>query len=105
MRPKISAFKFGEIYGESEAQYLDNYSKYFYDLNNSLDKLNKKNKMVVIGRKGTGKTLLVNVFCEKKLKQNKIAVVESLKEFVFHELIHFQGQDISSTKYVPIFKW
>lgn len=65
MRPKISAFKFGEIYGESEAQYLDNYSKYFYDLNNSLDKLNKKNKMVVIGRKGTGKTLLVNVFCEK----------------------------------------
>lgn len=105
MRPKIGEFNIGEVYGESEVQYLDNYSKYFYDLNNSLERLNKKNKMVVIGRKGTGKTLLVNVFCEEKLKNNKIAVVESLKEFVFHELIHFQGQDISSTKYVPIFKW
>lgn len=105
MRPKIGEFKLGEIYGESEVQYLDNYSKYFYDLNDSLGKLQKIKKMVVIGRKGTGKTLLVNVFCDLKLKENKIAVVESLKEFVFHELIHFQGKDISSTKYVPIFKW
>ncbi|HHR6575331.1 TPA: P-loop ATPase, Sll1717 family [Providencia alcalifaciens] len=105
MRPKIREFKIGEVYGENEVQYVDNYSNYFYDLNNSLEKLDKKNKMVVIGRKGTGKTLLANVFCEKKLKDNKIAVVESLKEFVFHELTHFQGMDISSTKYVPIFKW
>ncbi|WP_039057067.1 hypothetical protein [Enterobacter sp. Bisph1] len=105
MRPKIHEFKFGEVYGENEVLYLDNYSKYFYDINSSLGKLDKANKMIVIGRKGTGKTLLVNVYCDAKRKNNDIAVVESLKEFVFHELIHFQGQDVSSTKYVPIFKW
>lgn len=105
MRPKIGEFKLGEIYGESEVQYLDNFSKYFYVLDNSLGKLNRKNKMVVIGRKGTGKTLLANIFCDRKRKDDKIAVVESLKEFVFHELVYFQGVDVSSTKYVPIFKW
>ncbi|WP_196005487.1 P-loop ATPase, Sll1717 family [Citrobacter freundii] len=105
MRPKIGEFKFGKVYGESEVQYLDDYSKYFYDINGSLGQLENNNKIMVIGRKGTGKTLLVNVFCERKRKNNFIAVVESLKDFVFHELIHFQGQDISSTKYVPIFKW
>ena len=105
MRPKIGGFKFGEVYGENEVQFLNNYSNYFYDVNNSLGKLDKKNKMLVIGRKGTGKTLLVNVYCNAKRKDNHIAVVESLKDFVFHELVHFQGQDISSTKYVPIFKW
>ncbi|MCP6629489.1 hypothetical protein NL507_30245, partial [Klebsiella pneumoniae] len=75
------------------------------DINNSLNKLDRKNKMLVIGRKGTGKTFLVNVYCNAKRKNNYIAVVESLKDFVFHELTHFQGQDVSSTKYVPIFKW
>lgn len=105
MRPKIGEFKLGEVYGENEVLFLDNYSNYFYDINNSLDKLDRKNKMIVIGRKGTGKTLLVNVYCDAKRKNNDIAVVESLKDFVFHELVHFQGQDVSSTKYVPIFKW
>ncbi|HBW9830468.1 TPA: hypothetical protein MFX37_24365, partial [Klebsiella pneumoniae] len=105
MRPKIGDFEFGEVYGENEVLFLDNYSKYFYDINNSLSKLDRKNKMLVIGRKGTGKTLLVNVYCNAKRKNNYIAVVESLKDFVFHELTHFQGQDVSSTKYVPIFKW
>ena len=51
MRPKIGEFKFGEVYGESEVLYLDNYSRYFYDINNSLGKLDRKNKMLVIGRK------------------------------------------------------
>ncbi|WP_347290275.1 hypothetical protein [Kluyvera georgiana] len=105
MRPKIEVFKFGMVYGESEAQHLKDYPRYFYDINGSLGQLENNDKTIVIGRKGTGKTLLVNVFCEEKRNDGFIAVVESLKDFVFHELIHFQGQDISSTKYVPIFKW
>ena len=105
MRPKIKDINFGEVYGENEVLYLNDYSKYFYDINESLGKLKKRNKLIVIGRKGTGKTLLVNVFCQKEKEGGAIAVVESLKELVFHELIHFQGKDISTTKYVPIFKW
>lgn len=105
MRPKINEFKFGEVYGENEVLYLQNYPHYFYDINGSLSKLNRQSKIIVIGRKGTGKTLLVNVYCQKQKELGVIAVVETLKDFVFHELIHFQGKDISSTKYVPIFKW
>lgn len=59
MRPKIGDFEFGEVYGENEVLFLDNYSKYFYDINNSLSKLDRKNKMLVIGRKGTGRHCLL----------------------------------------------
>lgn len=44
MRPKIGDFEFGEVYGENEVLFLDNYSKYFYDINNSLSKLDRKIK-------------------------------------------------------------
>ncbi|RXJ74323.1 hypothetical protein CS022_04540 [Veronia nyctiphanis] len=105
MLPKIGDYNFGETYGENEVLYLDNFEKYFYNINNSKEKILNKKKFVVVGRKGTGKTLLANVMCSELKDTYSIAEVESLKDFVFHELYHFQGEDISSTKYVPIFEW
>lgn len=105
MKPRIGEFKLGEVYGENEVKFLDNYMDFYYDLNNAQMKILDKRKFVVIGRKGTGKTLLAHVVCENLKKDYSIASVESLKEFVFHELTCFQGVDISPTKYVPIFEW
>lgn len=63
---KIGDFEFGEVYGENEVLFFDNYLKYFYDINNLLSKFDRKNKMFVIGRKGMGKILFVNVYCNVK---------------------------------------
>jgi hypothetical protein len=48
---------------------------------------------------------LAHVVCEGLRGNYSIAEVESLKDFVFHELSYFQGADIAPTKYVPIFEW
>ncbi|EGQ9190587.1 hypothetical protein F7U78_03505 [Vibrio parahaemolyticus] len=105
LRPKIENLHFGDVYAENEVLYLENYEDYFYNIGNCLEKIQSQKKFVVVGRKGTGKTLLAHVVCEKCRDNSVIAEVESLKDFVFHELVHFQGEDISSTKYVPIFEW
>jgi Cdc6-like AAA superfamily ATPase len=105
MKPKIDKLNFGEVYGENEIKYLENFKDFYYDINNAKSKILNKKKYVVVGRKGTGKTLLANVVCESLKDDYSISKVESLKEFVFHELSNFGGEDISSTKYVPIFEW
>ncbi len=105
LKPKINTIQFGYVYAENEILHLKNYEDYFYNIGNCIEKIQSQKKFVVVGRKGTGKTLLAHVVCERNRKQSLIAEVESLKDFVFHELIHFQGADISTTKYVPIFEW
>ncbi|EIJ0947507.1 hypothetical protein LH710_003401 [Vibrio vulnificus] len=105
LKPKINTIQFGDVYAENEILFLKNYENYFYNIGNCIEKIQSQKKFVVVGRKGTGKTLLAHVVCERNRKQSLIAEVESLKDFVFHELIHFQGADISTTKYVPIFEW
>lgn len=105
MRPKLNVIKLGETYGENEIKHLDDFKDFYYDINSSKEKILNPKKFVVIGRKGTGKTLFANVVCATYKKENKVSAVESLKEFVFHELRHFNGVDVSPTKYVPIFEW
>lgn len=105
LRPKLDTINLGEVYAENEVLYLDDYEKYFYDIGGCIEKIKSRKKFVVVGRKGTGKTLLANVVCKRNRNIFAIAEVESLKDFVFHELVHFGGHDISSTKYVPIFEW
>lgn len=105
MKPRISEIKLGEVYGENEIKYLENFKDFYYDINSAKSRILNVKKFVVVGRKGTGKTLLANVVCESMKSEYCIASVESLKEFVFHELSYFGNSDISPTKYVPIFEW
>lgn len=105
MRPKIGMFQLGSVYGESEVDNLDDFEHFYYDLNDASKDILKKNKFVIIGRKGTGKTLLAHVVCRNLENDYTFSVVESLKDFDFYELTYFSASDISPTKYVPIFEW
>ncbi|TOL64944.1 hypothetical protein CGH94_17100, partial [Vibrio parahaemolyticus] len=79
LRPKIENLHFGDVYAENEVLYLENYEDYFYNIGNCLEKIQSQKKFVVVGRKGTGKTLLAHVVCEKCRDNSVIAEVESLK--------------------------
>lgn len=105
MKPKLNELYIGEVYAENEVKFLEQFKSFYYDINSVSKRILDKRKYVVIGRKGTGKTLLANVICESLKEEYSITKVESLKEFVFHELTNFGGEDISSTKYIPIFEW
>lgn len=105
IKPKICDLHLGESYGENEIKHLDNFKEFYYDINDAKSRILNNKKYVVVGRKGTGKTLLANVVTESLRKTYSISVVESLKDFVFHELTYFQNSDVSPTKYVPIFEW
>jgi hypothetical protein len=105
IKPKICDLHLGESYGENEIRFLNNFKEFYYDVNDAKRRILNKKKYVVVGRKGTGKTLLANVVADSLKDTYSISVVESLKDFVFYELTNFQGLDVSPTKYVPIFEW
>ncbi|MGP1834330.1 P-loop ATPase, Sll1717 family [Shewanella frigidimarina] len=105
MKPKLKEIQLGHAYGESEVKYLKNFKDFYYDINEAKSRILSDEKFVIVGRKGTGKTLLSNVVCESLKDTYVISSHESLKEFVFHQLKHIEGYDLSPTKYVPIFEW
>lgn len=106
MRPKLGELDFGHVYADNEVRSRDDFEKYFYDLNSISDSI-KNNKLinVVIGRKGTGKTLLAHCISKSLCTESHISSVESLKDIEFHELYHFGTDEVSSKKYSQLFRW
>ena len=57
IKPKICDLHLGESYGENEIKHLDNFKEFYYDINDAKSRILNNKKYVVVGRKGTGKTL------------------------------------------------
>lgn len=106
MRPKLGELNFGHVYAANEVREREDFEKYFYDLNSITDSIiNKKLINVVLGRKGTGKTLLAHYLAKSLTTEKHISTVESLKDIEFHELYHYGTDEVSSKKYSQLFRW
>ena len=95
----------GEPDGKKEALYKSDFEKYFYNFNNVIEEaLNPKN-FLILGRKGSGKTILAEYL--KKITQGPLnfSEVRSYKEFKFQELVHFKTADIRPNEYIPFWEW
>ncbi|MBL0739874.1 P-loop ATPase, Sll1717 family [Chryseolinea lacunae] len=104
-------FKISDIYigvndGKKEALYKSDFEKYFIDYNNMYDEVLKPEKYLILGQKGSGKTILAQ-YIKKQSKINALwfCDIKSFKDFRFHELVHLKTNDIAPNEYSAIWRW
>jgi len=99
----------GSASGEDEADFLKDFENYFYDYENMSEKVMAPNIFYLIGRKGTGKSILAK-YVEKKFSDgevyfNKFVTVNSLRNFKYQALQEYKDKDFSNKEYLFIWKW
>lgn len=103
---RLKDFFIGRNDGKSEATYKKDFENYFYDYKNLYEKALDQEKYIVLGRKGTGKTIL-SEFIDKKAKENPnwFCALSSHKDFRFDSLIPLENRDITPNEFISIWEW
>lgn len=102
----LENFYLGQSDGKKEAIYRKDFENFFYNYNDSYQKAMKENIFLILGRKGTGKSILAEFIKKKSEEQpNLFCEVCSYKEFKFHELIHLKNNNIEPNEYISIWEW
>lgn len=107
----MTRFKLSEIYlgindGKKESLYRNDFEKFFINHDNMKLEILKPNNFIILGRKGSGKTILAHYI--KKIAQsdsNWFCDVTSYKDFRFHELMQLKSNDVSPNEYSAIWRW
>jgi hypothetical protein len=103
---KIKNVYLGINDGKKEALYKNDFENYFFDYNNMYEQATSKEIFLILGKKGSGKTLLAEYI--KKISRPDpqwFCEVRSYKEFKFHELVQLKTNDISPNEYISIWEW
>lgn len=99
----------GSASGEDEADFLENFEDYFYDYESISEKVIAPNIFYLIGRKGTGKSILAKYvekkFSDRELYFNKFVTVSSFRNFKYQTLQEYRDKDFSEKEYFFIWKW
>ncbi len=96
----------GEPDGKKEALYHDNFEHYFYDYQNISEAADNPKNFLILGRKGSGKTILAEYLKKKSINEScNFCEIRSYKDFKFQELIHFKAKDIRPNEYIPFWEW
>ncbi len=96
----------GQNDGKKEAIYKDNFEEFFINENSIFDQIQRKEKFLVLGRKGSGKTFLAH-YMKKISDKNEswVCDIRSYKDFKFQELVHLQTEDVKPNEYYEIWRW
>lgn len=96
----------GKNDGKKEASYRPDFENYFYDHNKIYQKAMQNDKYLVLGRKGTGKSILGEFIKKKAISDSEwFCNLCSYKEFKFHELVNLENGDIKPNEYISIWEW
>ena len=92
--------------GKREAMARENFEDYYFNYNGIYNKILEKDKYLVLGRKGTGKTLLAE-YVKKILSRDSNSFCElcSCKSFKFRDLFTLKTKDIKPNEYTAIWEW
>lgn len=102
----LKDFYLGNSDGKKEARYRDDFERYFFDYDRIYERSISKEKYLILGRKGTGKTILAEFIYKKMVDTpNCFCEICSYKEFKFHELLILKSDDISPNEYIAIWEW
>jgi len=96
----------GKNDGKKEAKYKEDFENYFYDYNGIYEKILVPERFLLLGKKGTGKSILGEVIKKRaKQKSDWFCEISSYKEFNFHELKCLESNDIRPNEYILIWEW
>ena len=107
----MDQMRLGDIYlglndGKKEAVYRSDFERFFVDIDENYEKISDKEKFLILGRKGSGKTFFAQYI--KKLSQSNplhFCEIHSYKDFKFQELVHLKSNDIQPNEYYEIWRW
>lgn len=99
---KIKNIEFGRSDGKNESN-LNNFENLFYNHNKIYEKLLKDEIFIVSGRRGTGKTTLVEYFIQKNKNLGHFCRKDSYESFRLNELINLKENQ--QVDYFSIWKW
>jgi hypothetical protein len=96
----------GEPDGKKEAAYNSDFENFFFDYNNLYLESMKQKVFIILGRKGTGKSIL-GEFIKKQSNDDPewFCHLISYKDFQFHALIQLENGDIRPNEYISIWEW
>lgn len=90
----VSKINFGDIDGREEAK-LDNFEALFYEKDNYYLDLMNSSKFLILGRKGTGKTILVNYLKKKNIPNPDVFInLLDISDVTSKKLQIFHNEDI-----------
>lgn len=102
----LSKLQLGKNDGKKEAR-LSEFENLFYDFNNIYYKAISEFNFLVLGRKGTGKTLLAELIKKRADNiDNWICKLDNYKRFNIEELKKLKSNTgMTADEYVPIWEW
>lgn len=90
----VKDIDFGNIDGREEAK-LDNFEALFYEKDNYYSELLNSTKFLILGRKGVGKTILVNYIKKKNIKNSDLLInLLDISDVTSKKLQIFHNEDI-----------
>lgn len=92
--------------GKKEALYKEDFERFFFDYQNMYEQAVSKEKFLILGRKGSGKTILAE-YVRKRAESDPchFCEIRSYKDFRFHELMQLKSRDIPPNEYICIWEW
>lgn len=92
--------------GKKEARHRSDFEEYYFDYNGNYEKILQHDKYLLLGRKGTGKSLLGEYIKKKsQYDSNWFCKISSYKQFKFHELNNLKTRDPKPNEYFAIWEW
>lgn len=104
MSVNIEKIDFGKTDGKSEAEKA-NFLDLFYDDKNYFEQLNSDNRFIIYGYKGTGKTMLANVFSKRKELEKATTKKLYASDFIQEKLLSFSKTDIAKEELIVFWKY
>lgn len=103
-------FKLGQIIlgkndGRNEAK-IKEFENLFYDLDNIYEKVTDPFNFLVLGRKGTGKTLLAELIKKRNNTQNSICNIVNYNKFNLTYFKELKSEtDMKADEYLAVWEW
>jgi hypothetical protein len=104
---KLNQLTFGNNDGKKEAKLVIDFDKYFYDPNGLYDLMKKPARFLILGRKGSGKTILAYYFKKKITIEDELNITKiiGLKNANYSQLLNVPVNENDPNQYYTIWKW
>jgi len=104
---RIKDLYFGKNDGKEEAAFNQDFDHFYFNYDDNYSKILQPDKFLLLGRKGSGKSILAEyILKESKKSENPwFCEIVSYKEFNFNEMIFLKSENVTPNEYTEIWHW